>query len=56
MFDMNTFDPRVFQYERMTPQERATFLSQIKGRGEVGRFASNVRDYANHGWIAGPQQ
>ncbi len=50
-FDIAKFDPRVFQYERMTPEEQGTFRSMIKGRGELTRFANNVKEYEQRGWI-----
>ncbi len=49
-FDINRFDPRVFQYERMTPEEKASFEGMIKGKGEMARFAKNVKAYEQKGW------
>jgi hypothetical protein len=49
-FDVRSFDPRVFQYERMAPEEQAKFQAQMSRKGELARFAGNVRDYEQRGW------
>lgn len=52
-FDATNFDPRVFQYERMDPNDQAKFRGMIKGKGQLGLFASHLRQYETNGWVGG---
>lgn len=54
-----SFDPRVFQYERMSPDEQQKFLDIIKktgAKGELGRFTKRLQDYEGKGWIGNAAQ
>ena len=52
-FDINSFDPRVLQYARMTPQERTVFRSQMQPTAQA-EFGAHLTDYTNRGWVTGP--
>lgn len=44
------FNPRVFQYARMTPEERAKFRSTLPGNQQQ-KFFNQIQDYQRKGWI-----
>jgi hypothetical protein len=49
---IKNFDPRVFQFERMAPEEQAEFVKQLRGNGvgALARFRDNVNRYRQNGW------
>lgn len=44
------FNPRVFQYARMTPEERSGFRSALP-KGQQKKFFEQIQQYQKNGWI-----
>lgn len=44
------FNPRVFQYARMTPEERSKFRSTLPANQQK-KFFDQIQDYSGKGWI-----
>src|ERR1035437_6899356 len=44
------FNPRAFQYARMTPEERSNFRSTIPANQQQ-KFFNQIQDYQSKGWI-----
>lgn len=52
-----TFDPRVFQYARMAPEQQKSFRDMIrKTPGELSKLNQHYKDYTQNGWLGASTQ
>ena len=48
--DIANYDPRVFQYERMTGDEKESYVKNMPAN-EKALFAKHLQDYRRRGWV-----